>query len=487
LAKQIVVIGAGFAGLSAACYLAQKGCNVTVLEKNEMAGGRARTFSEQGFLFDMGPSWYWMPDVFDKFFGDFGKKTSDYYDLVRLDPSYQVFFSEKEVVKIPANMQELEQLFEHYEKGSSLQLRAFLQQAEYKYQVGINKLVYYPSRSITEFIDVKLLVDMVRMNIFQSFAKHARQFFKNPQLLKLVEFPIIFLGATAESTPALYSLMNYADMSLGTWYPQGGMHKIVEGMVSLAKELGVTFRFSEAVTGFDIQGKNVKSVKTAQNTYTADAVVGAADYHHIDQQLLPEKYRNYSPEYWDKRTMAPSCLLYYVGVNKRLKNLLHHNLFFDEDFTVHAHEIYEQPKFPSKPLFYVSVPSQTDSSVAPEGHENLFLLIPTAPNLKDTPDIKAHYYHVIMDRLERLTGQSIRDAVVYKRAYAHSNFIADYNSFKGNAYGLANTLRQTAILKPTLKNNQLNNLFFAGQLTVPGPGVPPSLISGKVVADYMLK
>lgn len=487
MAKQIVVIGAGFAGLSAACYLAQKGCNVTVLEKNEMAGGRARTFSEQGFLFDMGPSWYWMPDVFDKFFGDFGKKTSDYYDLVRLDPSYQVFFSEKEVVKIPANMQELEQLFEHYEKGSSLQLRAFLQQAEYKYQVGINKLVYYPSRSITEFIDVKLLVDMVRMNIFQSFAKHARQFFKNPQLLKLVEFPIIFLGATAESTPALYSLMNYADMSLGTWYPQGGMHKIVEGMVSLAKELGVTFRFSEAVTGFDIQGKNVKSVKTAQNTYTADAVVGAADYHHIDQQLLPEKYRNYSPEYWDKRTMAPSCLLYYVGVNKRLKNLLHHNLFFDEDFTVHAHEIYEQPKFPSKPLFYVSVPSQTDSSVAPEGHENLFLLIPTAPNLKDTPDIKAHYYHVIMDRLERLTGQSIRDAVVYKRAYAHSNFIADYNSFKGNAYGLANTLRQTAILKPTLKNNQLNNLFFAGQLTVPGPGVPPSLISGKVVADYMLK
>jgi phytoene desaturase len=452
-----------------------------------MAGGRARTFSEQGFLFDMGPSWYWMPDVFDKFFGDFGKKTSDYYDLVRLDPSYQVFFSEKEVVKIPANMQELEQLFEHYEKGSSLQLRAFLQQAEYKYQVGINKLVYYPSRSITEFIDVKLLVDMVRMNIFQSFAKHARQFFKNPQLLKLVEFPIIFLGATAESTPALYSLMNYADMSLGTWYPQGGMHKIVEGMVSLAKELGVTFRFSEAVTGFDIQGKNVKSVKTAQNTYTADAVVGAADYHHIDQQLLPEKYRNYSPEYWDKRTMAPSCLLYYVGVNKRLKNLLHHNLFFDEDFTVHAHEIYEQPKFPSKPLFYVSVPSQTDSSVAPEGYENLFLLIPTAPNLKDTPDIKAHYYHVIMDRLERLTGQSIRDAVVYKRAYAHSNFIADYNSFKGNAYGLANTLRQTAILKPTLKNNQLNNLFFAGQLTVPGPGVPPSLISGKVVADYMLK
>lgn len=487
MAKEIIVIGAGFAGLSAACYLAQKGCKVTVLEKNEMAGGRARTFSEQGFLFDMGPSWYWMPDVFEKFFNDFGKKTSDYYDLVRLDPSYQVFFSEKECVKIPANMHELEQLFEQYEKGSSLQLRAFLQQAEYKYQVGINKLVYYPSRSITEFMNINLLIDMIRMNIFQSFAKHARQFFKNPQLLKLVEFPILFLGATAENTPALYSLMNYADMSLGTWYPQGGMYKIVEGIVSLAKELGVTFRFSEAVISFDIQGKDVKAVKTAKNTYYADAVVGTADYHHIDQQLLPKKYRNYSPKYWDKRTMAPSCLLYYVGVNKRLKNLLHHNLFFDEDFTVHAHEIYEKPQFPSKPLFYVSVPSQTDSTVAPEGHENLFLLIPTAPNLKDTPDIKEHYYNLIMDRLERLTGQSIRDAVVYKRAYAHSNFIADYNSFKGNAYGLANTLRQTAILKPTLKNNRLNNLYFAGQLTVPGPGVPPSLISGKVVADYMLK
>ncbi|UOQ55486.1 phytoene desaturase family protein [Hymenobacter cellulosivorans] len=483
----VLVIGAGFAGLSAATSLAQRGYRVTVLEKNEGPGGRARVFQAQGFTFDMGPSWYWMPDVFEKYFARFGRKVSDYYELERLDPSYQVVFGPNDAVDIPAKMAELRQLFEHYEPGSAARLDEFLKQAAYKYEVGINRLVYAPSRSVFEFADPKLLVDMVRMDVLQSMHKHVRRFFRNPKLLQLVEFPILFLGATSENTPALYSLMNYADLALGTWYPKGGMHQIVRGMVQLAQEQGVVLEYNQEVQEIQVENGRATGVQTATGFLAADIVVAGADYHHAEQHLLRPEFRHYDEAYWDKRTMAPSSLLFYIGLNKRLPKLRHHNLFFDEDFQLHAHEIYEQPQWPSKPLFYVSAPSQTDPTVAPDGCENLFLLIPVAPNLPDPEQTREHYYHLIMDRLERHVGENIRDAVVYKRSYAHQDFISDYHSYKGNAYGLANTLRQTAILKPTLKSKKISNLYFTGQLTVPGPGVPPSLISGQVVAGEVEK
>ena len=485
--KRAVVIGAGFAGLAAATTLAQAGWRVTVLEKNEGPGGRARVFRAQGFTFDMGPSWYWMPDVFEAYFARFGKKVSDYYELERLDPSYQVIFKGPEAVDIPAKMSELRALFERYEPGAAARLDDFLKQAAYKYQVGINRLVYAPSRSIMEFADPKLLLDIVRMDVLQSMHKHVRRFFKDPRLLELVEFPILFLGATSENTPALYSLMNYADLALGTWYPKGGMHKIVEGMVRLAEELGVELQYGAEVTEIVVENGRSTGVRTTTGFVAADAVVAGADYHHIEQEVLAPEFRNYDEKYWDSRTMAPSSLLFYLGVNKKLDKLRHHNLFFDEDLTQHAREIYEQPQWPSRPLFYASVPSKTDPTVAPEGQENLFLLIPVAPGLTDDEATRERYYDSLMDRLERHCGHSVRDAVVFKRSYAHRDFVADYHSYKGNAYGLANTLRQTAILKPTLKSKRVKNLYFTGQLTVPGPGVPPSLISGQVVAGQVLK
>lgn len=481
--KKVVVIGSGFAGLSAACNLAADGFEVTVLEKNTVPGGRARQFAEQGFVFDMGPSWYWMPDVFEQFFARFGKKASDYYNLVRLDPSYTVHFGPNDRMDVPANMAELEAMFERYEPGSTPNLRKFLAEAEYKYRVGMNEFVQKPSHSIAEFADWRIAASLFRLQMFTSMSKHVRRLFKNEKLVQLLEFPVLFLGATPEKTPALYSLMNYADMALGTWYPMGGMFKIVEGMVALAKELGVKIELGQEVRQIVVPNGSAKSVVTLEGReYPADVVVGAADYHHIDSKLLGPKQRNYSDQYWDNRTMAPSSLLFYLGVNKRLHNLHHHNLFFDEDFGRHAREIYDTPKWPEKPLFYVSAPSVTDPSVAPEGCENLFVLIPVAPGLDDTPDIRKHYYDLVMQRLENLTGQSIRDAVVYRRSFAHTDFVADYHAFKGNAYGLANTLLQTAFLKPKLRSKHVKNLFYTGQLTVPGPGVPPSLISGQVVA-----
>lgn len=362
-----------------------------------------------------------------------------------------------------------------------------MEQAAYKYDVGMNKFVWKPSRSIWEFVSLKLLYDLGRMDVLQTFAGHIRKYFSDPKLLQLMEFPILFLGATPENTPAMYSLMNYAEISMGTWYPMGGMHEIVKGMVALAEEKGVKILLNQNVTRIDVVGGVAKHVVTETGTFDADVVVAGADYHHVDTKLLGQ-YRNYSDTYWDKRTLAPSSLLYYLGVNKRIPKLQHHNLFFDEDFKLHAHEIYTKPQWPSKPLFYASAPSKTDPSVAPEGCENLFLLIPVAPDLKDdSEEIRERYFNVVMERLETYVGEDIRSHVVYKRTYAHRDFMSDYNAFKGNAYGLANTLMQTAFLKPTLKNKKVANLFYTGQLTVPGPGVPPSLISGLVVADEVEK
>jgi phytoene desaturase len=485
--KKVIVIGAGFSGLSAATSLADQGYEVTVLEKNATPGGRARSFAADGYTFDMGPSWYWMPDVFESYFNKFNKSVSDYYDLVRLDPSYTVVFGEDDFVDVPASLDELKALFEKWEPGSAARLDRFLEQAAYKYEVGIKQLVYKPGRSVTEFMSLRLLLDVLRMDVFQSIHAHIRRFFSHKKIIKLMEFPVLFLGALPQNTPALYSLMNYADISLGTWYPMGGMYKIIEGMVQLAEEKGVAFLYNQDVQEIEVEQGIARRVRTVTGMFEADVVVASADYHHVDKHLLAPAYQSYSDKYWDERVMAPSCLIFYLGIGKKLDNLRHHNLFFDEDFGPHAHEIYTDPKWPAKPLFYVSAPSVTDDSVAPAGCENLFVLMPVAPNLEDTEALREQYFNIIMDRLEHLTKQDVRSAVVYKRSYAHRDFISDYNAFKGNAYGLANTLMQTALLKPSLKSKKVKNLYYAGQLTVPGPGVPPSLISGQVVAKEVAK
>lgn len=486
--KKVIVIGSGFAGLSAACHLAKAGCQVTLLEKNETLGGRARQFTtDEGLVYDMGPSWYWMPDVFDQFFESFNKKTSDYYNLIRLDPSYQVIFQENKILKVPAGRVALKEEFEKIESGSGKNLDVFLKSAQYKYQVGMNEFVHKPSNSIFEFADLRVLKSLFKLKMFSSISKEINQLFKSPIIKQILEFPVLFLGAKPENTPALYSLMNYADIDLGTWYPEGGMFKIIEGFVSLAKELGVNIITEQEVRSLKISGNRVEAIQTSNGTYYADGIIAACDYHHFDQKILAPEYRQYTQAYWDKRVLAPSSILYYVGVKKKLKNLLHHNLFFDASFPEHAAEIYDEPAWPKNPLFYVCAPSITDPTVAPEGYENLFFLIPLAPGLTETEEIKDHYFDLITKRLEKVVGEDITPYISYKRCFSGSNFITDYNAFKGNAYGLANTLLQTAFLKPKMKHKKIKNLFFAGQLTVPGPGVPPSIISGKVAAEELLK
>jgi phytoene desaturase len=489
--QKIIIIGSGFAGLSAACFMAQAGCDVTVLEKHPTPGGRARQLKAEGFTFDMGPSWYWMPDVFEHFFNAFGKKVADYYTLHRLDPSYRVY-GENGVMDIPAGYEALKELFEKLEAGSGKQLDKFLEEAQYKYKFGINKLVHKPGQSLNEFLDWDLLTGIFRLDVFNSIKAHVGKYFKHPAIRQLMEFPVLFLGALPEKTPALYSLMNYADIKGGTWYPEGGMYSIVKAMHTLALELGVQFCFEHIVKEISIEKKAAKRIVAMHDnkmvSFEADAVIGGADYHHIESALLPDAYKSYTEAYWNKRVMAPGCLIYYVGLNKKLNNILHHSLFFDTSFEQHGKEIYETKQWPKDPLFYVSATSVTDNTVAPDGCENLFFLVPVAAGLaNDTEDIREYYFDKIVKRMEQRTGQHIRNHIIYKKTYAHSDFVNEYNAFKGNAYGLANTLMQTAILKPACRSKKVRNLFYTGQLTVPGPGVPPSLISGEVVAKEVLK
>ncbi len=484
--KKVTIIGSGISSLSSAAFLGKAGYDVTILEKNATIGGRARQFEVDGFTFDMGPSWYWMPDVFEQFYNKFGYTTSDFYDLKRLDPSYSVFWKDGSQTPIPADESALMDWFESLEPGSSIQLKKFLEEAKYKYEVGMQDLVYKPSLKVTEFADIRILKGLIKLHLLTSFSKYIRKYFKNEKILSLLEFPVLFLGAMPKDTPALYSLMNYADISLGTWYPMGGMFKFIEAFEKIAKENGAKILTNHEVTGIKYEGKLVKEVITTQGNIETDILISGADYRHTDGSILNGK-ANYSEKYWDNRTMAPSCLLFYLGVNKTIDGLNHHNLFFDEDFEMHAKEIYKDPKWPSAPLFYASAPSKTDPSVAPKGMENLFLLIPIAPDLKDDEEMREKYFNLLMDRLESKTNCKIREHIVYKKSYCVSDFKNDYHAFKGNAYGLANTLRQTAYFKPSLKNKNLTNMYYTGQLTVPGPGVPPSIISGEVVAKQLIK
>lgn len=485
--KRALVIGSGFAGLAAAASLARKGFSVTVLEKNNQPGGRARTWNEQGFTFDMGPSFYWMPEVFERFFHGLGEQQSEMYRLVRLDPSYEVVFELGETWSIPADPLALRAFFESKERGAGARLDRFLDEARQKYELGMGELVYRPSLSWTEYLHPELLQGLMRTKVFRSLRKHVRAHFSDERLRLLMEFPVLFLGAAPQNTPALYSLMNYADMELGTWYPVGGMGKVVEAFVRIAEKQGVSIRCNAPVSRIEVKDGRVDGVISERGFEKADIVVAAADYHHVDQQLLAPEHRGYSEKYWEGRTMAPSGLLFYLGFDRRLEGLSHHTLFFDESLDQHSAEIYDEPSWPSKPLFYVSCASRTDPSVAPPGKENMVILVPIAPGLDDREEIRERYFQIVMNRLERHLGFDPRAHVQLKRSYSINDLQADYNAYRGNAYGMASTMAQTGPLRPRMKSRKVKGLYYAGQLTVPGPGVPPAIISGQVVADLIAK
>ncbi|MFP9113612.1 phytoene desaturase family protein [Flavobacterium sp. RHBU_3] len=482
--KDIKIIGSGFSSLAAACYLAQEGHKVTVYEKNATPGGRARRLVKDGFTFDMGPTWYWMPDVFERFFADFGKKPSDYYSIEKLSPAYRVYFGENDFVDIADNLTDIAKTFDAIEPGSGKELLDFMAEARSNYDIAIKNLVYRPGESPLELVTPQTITRLSQF--IGNISRDIRKRFKNPKLVQILEFPVLFLGAKPSDTPSFYSFMNFADFGLGTWHPKNGMYSVIEGMVKLATELGVTIVTNSPVNKIGVENAEASYLEINGSRFSADTIICGADYHH-GETLLEPHYRKYSEKYWDTRTFAPSSLLFYVGFDKKIQNVQHHTLFFDTDFDVHAKDIYDNPRWPDEPLFYASFTSKTDKSAAPEGKEAGTFLIPLAPGIEDTQELRNKYFDMIITRLENLTGQLVRENILFAESFCLNDFINDYNSYKGNAYGLANTLWQTAFLRPKLRSPKVQHLYFTGQLTVPGPGVPPALISGKLVADLVKK
>ncbi|MAP05077.1 MAG: phytoene dehydrogenase [Formosa sp.] len=482
--KSIQIIGSGFSSLSAACYLAKSGYKVSIFEKNSKVGGRAGQLKKEGFTFDIGPSWYWMPDVFDRFFNDFGKKTSDYYIIDKLDPAYRIFF-EDEVMTIGDSLEKICLEFERIEKGSGVKLKKFIGKAQENYGIAVNKILYKaPGISPKELVTTETILRIDQF--FKTISQEVRKKFKNPKLISALEFPSLFLGAKPSKTPSFFSFMNFADFGLGTWHPRGGMYEIIKGMKSLAIELGVKIHTNHNIDKIVVKNNAVIGLKTKGSLIKSDIVISGADYHH-SETLLDIKYRQYSETYWNSKVFAPSSLLFYIGLDKKIKNAEHHNLFFDANFETHAEEIYDNPKWPSHPLFYVNIPSKTDPSMAPKNCDALFILMPIAPGLEDTDSLRNHYLENILKRFEEKTEQSIQNNIIFKESFCVKDFKSKYNSYKGNAYGMAMTLLQTAFLRPKLKSKKVKNLYFTGQLTVPGPGVPPSLISGKLTSELIKK
>ncbi|WP_455170556.1 phytoene desaturase family protein, partial [Aegicerativicinus sediminis] len=407
-----------------------------------------------------------------------------FYEVEKLNPAYSVYFGEHDFITIEDTLDKICHMFEKEEPGSSKHLKKFISDAQHNYEVAIKDLVYRPGISPFELLTPETLKKVDQF--FSTIKKDVRKKFKNDRLAKILEFPVLFLGAKADTTPSFYSFMNYADFGIGTFHPKNGMYQVILGIAKLAQQLGVTIETNAVVDGILEENGIATGLSINGEKIFSDVVLSGADYHH-SETLLPPSLRQYSEGYWKKKVFAPSALMFYVGFNKKLINVTHHTLFFDVDFETHAADIYDDPKWPDNPLFYASFPSITDKTVAPEGKENGIFLIPLAPGLEDTWELRETYFEKIISRFERLTGQEIREDILFKESFCINDFKSAYNSYKGNAYGLANTLLQTAFLRPKLKSKKVSNLFFTGQLTVPGPGVPPSLISGKLAADLIRK
>ncbi|MFP4362695.1 MAG: phytoene desaturase family protein [Spirochaetia bacterium] len=485
MSKKVIVIGAGFAGLTSAALLARKGYQVTVLEKNKEVGGRARIYQEKGFTFDMGPSWYLMPEVFDEFFARFGKKREDYYTLKELDTYYQVFFSPDESVLITKDKEHNRSVFDSFEQDGGKKLDEYLEKAKYKYDIAMNEFLYKEYTSVFQFLNKKMIIEGTKLNIFSNLDKFVQNFFKDRKARQILEYAMVFLGNSPQNAPALYSIMSHVDLNLGVFFPEGGMGGVALGLQRLAEEEGATVLTGEPVTEIQTKKGKVSKVITSSNEYEADIVVNSADYPWSETKLLEKKNSTYSERYWKKKVLAPSMFILYLGIGHELETMEHHNLYFSEDWTEHFDMIFNEPGWPEDPCFYLSCITKTDPSFAPKACENVFVLVPLAPGLEDTDEIRQIYADKMIDHIERVTGEQIKDDILVKRIYSHRDFASDYNAWEGTALGISHTLDQTAVFRPAHKSKKVENLYYTGQYTHPGVGVPMTFIASQIVADQI--
>ena len=483
--SEIVVVGAGYGGLAASALLAKDGHKVTVIEKNEQVGGRAGMFKKDGFSFDMGPSWYMWPQVFERFFAEFGKDAKELLKLKRLNPSYRAYFNDGDVIDISSDIQKNYEVFDTLEENGAEKLRQYLDACKRQYEISMRSLVYRTYNSVFDFFSPSMIIDVLRLKGFSSFHGSVKKYFKNPKAQKLLEWVTVFLGGDPRNVPAMYCMMSYLDHHHGVFYPEGGLNGLAKNIYKIALENGVEFKFDEPVTKINVEDKVAKHVITKKGQYLADIVINNSDYHHGETVLLDEKFQTYNENYWGKRTMAISMHLAYVGVNKRIEGLTHHNYFLETDWNSHFDQVFKTPEWPDEPNFYVCCPSKIDSSVAPEGMENLFFLVPVASNLEDSDEIREKYFEKIVDKFEKFTGEEIRNNIVVKSLFTHRDFKQRYNAYKGTGLGIAHTLRQSAIFRPKHISAKVKNLYYTGQYNHPGIGVPTTVISSQILVDEL--
>lgn len=486
--KKILIIGAGFGGLASAALLAKDGYQVTVIEKNEQAGGRAGLLKAKGFQFDMGPSWYMMPDVFERYFKIFGKSSKDFYHLKPLTPQYRVFFENQEYIDISGNISKDKALFEKLEPGFSQNFDRYLQESKEKYEIAMNAVLYKNMDTIFDLISPEMAKAGPKMGIFQPMHSYVKKFFKHPRIQKILEYNLVFLGCSPQNAPSLFSLITHVDWNLGVWYPKEGMYAIVEALVKLGKQYGVTYIYNAPVEQIIVKNKKVSGVQTLKKFYPADAVISNADYAFTEDILSDQSLRSYAKKWWQKKTLAPSAFLLYLGIKGKIPKLQHHTLYFGDDWDEHFKSVFTSKKWPKNPSVYINVTSRSDKKVAPPGHENLMVLVPVAPGLSETEESKKTYAKFIISFIEKKLQISLEKNIVYQKIFSVSDFSSRYNSYQGNALGgLAHTFFQSSIWRPNNTSKKIPNLFFAGANTVPGIGIPPAIISSHLVRERISK
>lgn len=479
--KKVIIIGAGFGGLSTAAFLSKYGFDVTVLEKNSQVGGRASTYIEKGFLFDKGPSWYLMPEIFERFFKNFNKNFFDYYKLVKLDPNYRLFFEDGQVIDVPSNIESVKDIFESFEKGSSRKLEEYINNSTYQYNL-IDKFLYRKYESIKDIIDLKLLTDGIKLNIFNYMDGYVKRFFKNKKLRQILEYTTVFLGSSPYNTPAFYSIMSHVDFKSGVYYPFEGFSKVAQAYAEVAKDFGCKILLNKEVKKIVVKNGIAKGVETNDGFFDSDVVVSNADFYFTENSLLEPLYKSFDKKYWNRKILGPSAFLIFLGIKKKIEKLKHHNLYLVDDWENHFKTIFDIQKMPENPSFYISATSKTDKTTAPEGCENLFVLVPIASGIEDNDSLREQFFELIVEKISRLVGFDLKENILVKKIYSINDFVEDYNSYKGNALGLSHAKFQTAIFRLPYKSKRVNNLFFVGHYTHPGIGVPMVTIAGEVLS-----
>lgn len=485
--KKIIIIGSGIGGLAAAALLAKEGNQVTVFEKNEQPGGRASVLEEKGFRFDMGPSWYMMPEVFEKYFNEFQKTTADFFTLKQLTPQYRVFFEDKTHIDITGDVQKDRRTFEKLEPGAAKKFDQYLSESQKKYDIAMHDVLYKNIDSIKDMLSWQMAKEGSKLGIFLPMQTYIQKFFHHPKILQILEYNLVFLGCSPSNAPSLFSLMAHVDFNLKVWYPSGGIASIVNALVELGKMHNVQYHFDSPVDLIQVEGEKVTGVSVKKKFFPADIVVSNSEYAFTEDILSDQTKRTYSKHYWNRKIFTPSAFLLYLGVKGQIPELIHHTLYFGRDWKEHFRDVFDHPRWPVEPSIYINKTSATDKTVAPKNHENLMILVPVAPGLTENEHWKEKYAEYIISYIDSHLGTKIAKNIVYQKIFSVSDFQSRYNAYKGNALGgLAHTLFQSALWRPKNQSKKLSNLYFVGANTNPGIGVPPAMISAHLLRDKII-